>query len=291
MHFLNYSPRQGVALGFVLLCFIGLVDGITGHQLDFSAFYLLPIFLISWTAGRRAGIWMSLISAGVNIIVDLLSGKPSTYLFIEIWTLLVTSLVYVVMVLLLTRLKTALEIAEALANNDSLTGIANSRAFFTGANRELARCRRKQQPLTLLYLDCDGFKQINDTFGHQTGDDVLRTVAITLQHTIRVTDIAARLGGDEFAVLLPALDATAARTMATRVREELLGAMHQHDWPMTFSIGVVTYTLLPDHIDDLVHEADQLMYEVKRTGKDAVAFAVIAEHSPLTHTEATESLP
>ncbi len=108
-----------------------------------------------------------------------------------------------IVVVILSTLKGVLEREKIFARKDFLTGIANRQAFFEFAGIEINRCRRHEYPLTVAYIDCDNFKAINDYFGHQTGDNLLMSVADILQKIIRATDIVARLGGDEFAVLLP----------------------------------------------------------------------------------------
>lgn len=273
------SPRQGMLLGGCLILIIGLLDGLTGYQLRFGIFYLLPIFLVTWTAGYRSGLLFSLLSALLSLMIDLDVGKSLDHPFIDAWSFLVTLTFYLVMVMLLHSFQQALQTAEHLARCNSLTGIANRHAFFEAAARDSARCRRYYQPLTIIYLDCDGFKAVNDAWGHQVGDTLLRMVGTTLQQHIRASDIAARLGGDEFAVLLPDIAALAAHVASVRLREELLLAMQQHGWPVTFSLGVVTFLSPPGDVDTLVRQADDLMYQVKRQGKNAIATLIITRDS------------
>lgn len=269
---LQRSPRQGLLLGIGLILWIGLTDVLTGYELRFGVFYLIPIFLMAWTAGRNAGVLASFLSALCSLLDDQIIGHPPERPLVAAWSLLATFCIYIVMVFLLTRLKEALQTAERLARSDSLTGLANSRAFYEAAERESARCRRQNLPLTLIYLDCDGFKTVNDTLGHQAGDAVLRVVAETLQANVRESDIVARLGGDEFAVLLSDVSASTARAMSSRLRTNLLEGMRQYAWPVTFSIGVASFTAIPESVDDMVRCTDELMYTVKQNGKDNIAY-------------------
>ncbi len=157
---------------------------------------------------------------------------------------------------------------------DDLTTAVNRRAFQDVATSEMQRLRRHQRPLTIGYIDVDNFKVVNDTLGHSVGDLLLKTVVSTLGAHLRMVDTVARLGGDEFAVLLPETDRDAAQVVIDRLCHFLLMEMRRHDWPVTFSIGVVTYYEAPYSIDELIGIADTVMYGVKNNQKDAITYTV-----------------
>ncbi len=155
---------------------------------------------------------------------------------------------------------------ERLATRDSLTGLANRRLFDESLHREMARSQRLATPLSLLVLDVDHFKQVNDTYGHQIGDAVLREVANALVTNTKNFDVAARYGGDEFVVLLPGCSRYDAVGVAQRVRSGI--AAHVGEAPVTISVGIAT---TPDNAADaerLIAAADAALYEAKRTGRD-----------------------
>jgi two-component system, cell cycle response regulator len=157
---------------------------------------------------------------------------------------------------------------ERLATRDSLTGLANRRLFDESVQREAARSARLGAPLSLLVLDVDHFKQVNDTYGHQTGDDVLREVADALVANTKGFDVAARYGGDEFVVLLPGCQHDDALAVAQRARDAI--ARQVGGAPVTISAGVAT---MPDNANDaerLLAAADAALYDAKRTGRDRV---------------------
>jgi two-component system, cell cycle response regulator len=161
-----------------------------------------------------------------------------------------------------------LEEVERLATRDGLTGLANRRLFEESLDRETARSRRLGTPLSLLILDVDHFKQINDTYGHPAGDAVLREIGNAVASSTKAFDVAARYGGDEFVVLLPGCNAIDASGVADRVRAEI--AHQVSDAPVTVSVGVAT---MPDNALDsqrLVAAADGALYEAKRSGRDRV---------------------
>lgn len=158
---------------------------------------------------------------------------------------------------------------ERLATRDALTGLANRRLFDESLQREVARSQRLDAPLSLLVLDVDHFKQVNDTYGHQTGDAVLREVADALVANTKNYDVAARYGGDEFVVLLPGCSRDDALGVADRVRNGIARAVGEA--PVTISAGVAT---VPDNAGDaerLMAAADAALYDAKRTGRDRVA--------------------
>lgn len=179
------------------------------------------------------------------------------------------------------HLKLALQEREKeLARIDPLTGVANRRAFYEFAAVEKSRGDRYGRPLTVAYLDVDNLKVVNEKLGPPIGDAVLLAVAITIHSNLRDTDVVARLGGDEFAILLPETGAEAAETVVQKLRTLLLEAMKKNDWPVTFSIGVVTYNKPPESPEEMVRKADDLMYVVKASGKDAIKQEVSPQVPP-----------
>jgi diguanylate cyclase (GGDEF)-like protein len=157
-----------------------------------------------------------------------------------------------------------------LAQTDELTGLANRRFLIEQMDREFTRAKRYHRPLSLLYLDLDGFKALNDRHGHLFGDEVLRGCARSLRSVLRSTDLLARIGGDEFAVLLPETNLDGAENVANKLRKALmaygvqLGPAVTH---LTFCAGV-SHLHKDDHsIDDMLARADGAQYLAKEGGK------------------------
>jgi diguanylate cyclase (GGDEF)-like protein len=261
----------GIGVGLLLL--LGLLDYLTGYELSVSLFYLLPITLVTWYAGRRSGLWFSLAGAVLWLAADVASGHHYTSPAYYLWNSLIRLGFFVIVTLLLDALHQYMHIRQVQARIDFLTGAANNRAFYEAARREIDRSLRYSRPLTLAYLDIDNFKAINDRFGHNAGDQVLQALVAGLQKQIRQTDILGRLGGDEFGLLLPETGGIEARAIIDRVRPRLLDEMRKAGWEVTFSMGVVTYLDPPDTTDELIRIADDLMYSVKESGRDGVLFA------------------
>lgn len=161
------------------------------------------------------------------------------------------------------------------SRRDGTTGALNERGFREQLSHEMSRFRRHQRPLTVVYLDLDGFKTVNDTLGHSTGNVVLRVVAQTMQRSVRDVDFVARLHGDEFALLLPETSGKSARVVVEKLKNTLSDTMKAHEWNVTFSIGVVTFKSPPAAADYMIETADKAMYTVKRTGKDRISSLVV----------------
>jgi len=166
------------------------------------------------------------------------------------------------------------EILEKLALTDALTGLANRRAFQEALEAEVARVDRHGRPASLLFLDLDHFKAVNDTHGHAVGDEVLEGFAQVLKQGCRKGDLGARIGGEEFAVLLPATARVPASLMAERVRRVVearpLGRTVRV--PVTVSIGLATTEDLPQppSAEELLRRADAALYRAKAEGRNRV---------------------
>ena len=159
------------------------------------------------------------------------------------------------------QLRRRAEGAEALALIDPLTGIANRRGFDARFEEELARSGRSGVPVALLAFDIDGFKAINDTYGHLAGDEVLRAAADVLRRTARMEDVAGRLGGDELALLLTPGDERVAQNVARRIAEEFRAACERLEMPCTLSVGLSTSATTPRAL--MRATADDALYRAK----------------------------
>jgi two-component system chemotaxis response regulator CheY len=176
------------------------------------------------------------------------------------------------------RLHEAMHRLETLALHDSLTGLLNRRAIMEHATAELARARREGQPLSLILLDVDHFKAINDRHGHLIGDEALKMVAATLSACKRVSDWAGRWGGEEFLLVLPRTTAESALAIAERLRAGVAAASlplpDGGALRLRISAGVCTIPPGADGlIDEYVREADAALYEAKRAGRDRTCLA------------------
>lgn len=159
------------------------------------------------------------------------------------------------------------------ASSDPLTGVANRRALYEAADVEFARYARKPRDITLLLIDIDHFKHVNDTYGHPVGDAVIRNLASVLLHSVRSIDVVSRIGGEEFAVMLPSTDRAMAVRIAERIRTNVMAqCIVTGSTEITYrvSIGVAGVSADMHGIDDLIMAADLALYDAKRQGRDQV---------------------
>jgi diguanylate cyclase (GGDEF)-like protein len=239
---------------------------------------LFTCFAAAWFLGPR------MLALHMALVVVACGGALShSYPDVASWVVQVTvnsvvlDLVTLVVFLLRRRIERLLEETRALSSTDPLTGLANRRWLVAQAPRIWRQARREGQRVAALVLDLDHFKQLNDDFGHATGDAVLQTVATALSASVRPADVLARTGGEELVVLGLVGDPGEARQLAERLRQAVSASCP--DQHVTVSIGVAltgptTTEDVPDALWKLIDRADVAMYEAKRTGRDRVTVAV-----------------
>jgi len=260
---------------------LGLLDYLTGPDVAFSVFYLLPLSIIGWLSrDNRVLPWMaSLLAALTWLAADTAAGVDYSTFLVPLWNSATRLIIFLLVVMLLQNLQNALAEQRHLAESDPLTGVANARRFMDAIGGEIRRARRHSAPISLGYIDVDDFKTINDSQGHSGGDAVLKKLAAALGDNTRDIDIVGRLGGDEFAILLPMTDEAGSRVVIEQLRLRVAGAMQDLGFPVTLSMGCVTFLEPPAGTGEILHAADELMYEVKRGGKDAALHKVVAPGS------------
>ena len=280
--FSGVRPFWAVVAGAIMTAGLGILDLLTGAEYSFSILYVLPLFVVVVSAGRSAGIAMACVSAALWFYADVFNrGEFFPYPTIRYWNVLLRFGFFLIVTFLLGALQYEVRRVEALSRTDALTGLANSRTLTERAALEIARMRRTLRPLTVVYVDIDDFKRVNDELGHGAGDDVLRATGMVLQGNLREVDLVARMGGDEFCVLLPETDQrqwAAALGKVQRALDEYVGA----PWEVGFSMGVVTFMRPPDSVDELTSRADALMYRGKHAGKGQIIHEVVEASSGLT---------
>jgi diguanylate cyclase (GGDEF)-like protein len=261
-------------LFFLTIPIIGILDFITGPDITFALIYLLPVSAIAWLNNRFAIFLASALTVATWIAVDFLSGRFPLDIVAYLWNFSSRFLVLEGVAILLSVLKHTLLESHELSRKDPLTQALNIRTFMELAENEIYRSMRSGTPLTLVYLDVDNFKAINDTYGHNAGNVLLLTIVQSIQQNTRKNDLVARLGGDEFAILLPDTGFESARITMTKIREILLKSTEDLNWPVTFSIGALTCIQMPETVEALIGMADKLMYTVKAGSKNDVAFSL-----------------
>jgi len=277
----NFSIKEAVenkplilAVGIGGVIFTGVIDHITGYDVRLFPLYFLPIAFIAWRLPRPYALALSVMSSLSWALSNFLAGK--VYLSPITWPINVVSqmVAFGTIGILVSDLRRRLLAEKVLSRQDQLTALLNSRAFYESGDLLLAFAHRSNRPVTFAYMDLDNFKEINDECGHLEGDRALRAVAEVLKSHFRASDLIARFGGDEFVMLLFDTDLDEAHTSLHRVRDLLAATMKRNGWPITLSMGAVSYRRMPQTLKEAIHEADSLMYRAKRDGKNRVQIEV-----------------
>ena len=172
---------------------------------------------------------------------------------------------------------------EDLASTDALTGLKNRRAFEARLAEEFERSARNGNPVSLIMLDVDRFKNYNDSYGHPAGDEVLKTVGRILRENTRASDFPARFGGEEFAIIAPETAPGKVATLGERIRT----AIENEPWPertITASLGIATISPEPPHGNELLEAADKALYEAKQAGRNRVVYSTVAAPAAVSAT-------
>lgn len=267
------SPYFWISLSLVIVGLLGLVDYLTGNEFSFSLFYLIPVSLTAWYVGSTAGMVFSVLGAITWLAADLVIGENYPSKLVYLWNTLIRFGFFAIVSYLMSELHQAQNKMQTLARTDFVTGAFNSRHFHELLKIELDRSSRYKRPFTLVYLDLDNFKQVNDRFGHDEGDKLLTCIAQELKQAVRKSDIVARLGGDEFAVLFPEAGQREAEAIMAKVHRHIAEQLKQTHSYVTFSAGAVTFVTLPTSPADTIKIADKLMYAVKSSTKNGIRFS------------------
>lgn len=266
----EYNRYLILLLSVLIVIILGITDYSVSYEISFSIFYLIPISITALLAGFKFSIIVSTLSALAWFLADTYGGHVYRHSLIPFWNSLVRLIYFMLHSFFLSQFYMLYNKTRFYSLTDPLTGAVNSRFFHELFGRELKRAERSKKAFTLVYLDLDNFKCINDTFGHAAGDSLLQRISQLIRAGIRGSDVLARMGGDEFAILFPESDYDLSCGMIQRIQEKINYEMLANKWPVTVSIGAITYNRFNDTIGDMIRQADSLMYSVKRNGKNNI---------------------
>jgi diguanylate cyclase (GGDEF)-like protein len=271
-----------LALAAIELLIVILVPKLsTGYPfgiLDFLFIYLLaPLVLLPYRFWENAAaLLMCAALPNVFVLFDLAPGFPLALYNVMAWPACLVA-VYAQHQFdeLFRRVFLYRKQIHELALNDALTGLGNRRYFMDRANESVSRARRHSRQLCILALDIDHFKAVNDRYGHAAGDDVLRSFATTLLAQLRTEDICGRTGGEEFGVMLPDSSPHTGVAVAERIRKAVETSVAttrstNQVISVTVSIGVASFPRSGQTLEQLLHQADMLLYEAKNSGRNRV---------------------
>lgn len=252
-------------------------DYVTGPDIGFSLFYLVPIAMTAWYLDRTSALVAAGAASVAWLVAELAWGLED--LVIVAWNGLTRVVIYTSHAFLIARVREdRLEMEriisheKMLARTDSTTSLANSRAFIESLERRTNPLVATGSPVAIIYIDLDNFKSINDTYGHSTGDSVLARVGELIRSLTSADGLAARVGGDEFAILLPDTTAAEANAFANQILEgvDQIGREYP-DARLGTSAGIVICTGPQCEAEKLITSADAAMYEAKEQGKNRVS--------------------
>lgn len=268
----------------LILCYSSLLavfwlDSLLAAGVSTAVFYLVPIGLSVIALSQRHSFGIAFSSAILWLVSDVREFDYSNATVI--WNTSVRLVVFVLFAVLLRKVLQRSAFLEALAYSDELTNILNRRGFMERFGEELARAKRFGRPFSLAFIDLDNFKYVNDKFGHQAGDDLLKMISEALVANTRTTDQVGRLGGDEFAVLFVETGEEGVKKAFDECHEAIKEKLKVTGWPVTISAGVLTYTDSDMSLGELVDTADKWMYQVKKNGKNNVIYKLDHELVPV----------
>ncbi len=290
-----YSIFGGFAVAFCVLTvanlaklvgFESLVNAVGNILFLSSALFTLVISFIAWRHGSRASGWFLLawclleaFTVATTVQLLLSDGERGDVLFYSGLPLSMVAAAVLTALGVADRLRgqrIALTEAERRAQTDPLTGVLNRRSLIERLDAACARARTRGLPVSLLFIDLDHFKEINDTFGHQAGDACLAAIVGPIQAELRQSDVIGRYGGEEFVVILSSADAAAARPIAERILQRVADIRvggYGETISLTCSIGIATSDTLGVWGQHLIARADAAVYVAKRAGRNRVQFA------------------
>ncbi|MFL6606388.1 MAG: diguanylate cyclase [Steroidobacteraceae bacterium] len=294
----NYSVFGWLAGAFVLLTFANLIkligfqdliNGIGNLLFVGAAVYTVVVAFVAWRRGNRSAGWFLLawtlleaftIETAARLLLS--SGRPDDHDRIIYFGLPLSIVAAALLIALgiadrLRDQRRALSEAQRHARIDSLTGVLNRRSLIERLDAACLRARARGLPISLLFIDLDHFKEINDSFGHPAGDACLAAIIPPIQAELRQSDVIGRYGGEEFVVILSSADTAAAHPIAQRILERVAGVRVEgfgEPIALTCSIGVATSDMLGVWGEHLIARADAAVYAAKRSGRNRVQIAV-----------------
>lgn len=262
----SHFGQHAFSFGIIGLFTLATIDYWLGEDYRLHSLYLFPFVYIAIHCSRV----LTVVFAAV--LTFALQGTVLYFYAIPAHTKIVSTLVSLSIVCLTGTLarclrKTLLDTHHA-ATHDALTGLQNRRSFDTFLEAEIARQKRYRSRFSLLLIDLDRFKALNDQRGHAVGDSALRLTAKTLKHSTRDSDIVARFGGDEFAILLPNSARSDCVDICSSIIKNIDDAMRTENYDITASIGSKTFDTDPDSPSSAIKEADKALYTAKEQGRN-----------------------
>lgn len=278
-----FGPPRVLVLFLGLLGIFGLagVDWAIGPEIGVAILYVMAIMAVTFHASWVDGAIVATIAAAAGLLGRLV-GPNDLEVATVLWSLFSELAVFLTFVLIMHHIRRLVQLLEHQSRFDALTGALNTRGLLELLQRERSRAERYNLAMTVVFIDLDEMKEVNDRMGHAGGDELLRRFAGKVSDSLRDEDLCARVGGDEFVVVLPDTD----HRQAMSVVERLQLGVHE----ISASYGVATFLSQPPAIEDLISAADSMMYVAKRAGGNRVVGGLMPGLVGLNDVELTHDL-
>lgn len=265
----NPTKERTILLGFLGFALVAAMDAALGFEVSLLVLHVIPVLFVTWYATPAWGVFFAVLMAvesGLGAVFLMPAATEPLWRYLDLASDFVAMLLLVWMQ---SKLRHSYDQIKRQSKSDALTGCLNKAGFSEQLQAEIDRSRRYRHVFSLIYFDCDDFKSVNDSMGHHAGDMLLSEVGSLMKTYLREVDSVGRLGGDEFAALLPESDAEAAQIAVEAMKRALDEQMLEHGWQVSFSMGIATFDTPPESAAKALQTADTLMYEVKKSGKNA----------------------
>jgi diguanylate cyclase (GGDEF)-like protein len=257
--------------GAILLLVVTVLIGVISCA-SMVLLLIFPVVLLSWFGGRWAGRIGALIGAGVQAALGSLWATSPETAGLDGLGFVVTAATLLLLAEAIPPLRESARQHREQSQRDPLTGLGNRRYFRELALVELHRTRRYRRPLSLVYLDVDGFERVNEKDGYAAGDAILSTMGTVLTSSFRASDVVARIAGDEFALMLPETSGEGAQVVAQKLRERMAEALKDSGHRVTFSVAIIGFDEGAVLLDPVLQQADAAMLEAKRAGPGSTQY-------------------
>lgn len=255
---------------------IGYANYLVGYEWCFTLFYVLSVSYSAWLLGRKQGYFIAILATFVWLFSDFAAGHIYKSLSLIFWNFGMRLFIFLLAAHFLSKTKDLLNTEKELSRIDYLTNLRNSRSFAEYLKTEIEKYNRFKRPFSVVYMDIDDFKKVNDMYGHPSGDETLKLLGKKMSESVRTTDIVARLGGDEFGLIFPETSSGKSEEILKRLIEKLSAFADRKKIPVSFSFGMVSIenTLVSEDAAHLMKIADELMYCGKKNGKNQIKAVV-----------------
>ena len=266
----GFIPENVAVFGsFLLILLLSPIDAITGPQVSLHVFYIFPLTLIAFRSSKNSlVIAATVLAISLQVLALISFDKVNIATKIYLLCMIVLSNITIVVVARFARINTQ-EVAR-LATMDPLTNLYNRRALDIALDLEIVRQRRYGGYFSVALIDLDGFKKLNDSMGHEAGDNALILLSKLLIKLTRESDTIARIGGDEFVILMPKTQASDCEGLCVLLCEQIANTMQAAGFILGASIGYTTIEHPPTRSKEVLIIADKAMYEAKSRGKGCV---------------------